>query len=177
MIFYMAAKSHFTADLNSLAIDAAASPLPPPFLPWMMPNVSSCHQVCLWDACLAVLFETVGCSDVHRRADAMCLCTRALGACVDAVVKMGGNFAAAGGEDTQGRTRSPWHIEACIHFLAGVPAVISAAVAAGDVDDDKMVAACRVMEEWMCDDAACVALVWLFALPAAGVKFNMKINL
>ena len=76
------------------------------------------------------------------------------------------------GEENQGRRRSPWHIEACIHFLAGVPAVISAAVAAGDVDDDKMVAACRVMEEWMCDDAACVALVWLFALPSAGVTFS-----
>ena len=171
MIFYISAASLFTADLNSLAIDAAAAPLPPPFLPWMMPNVSSCHHVCLWDTCLAVLFEAVGSSDVHGRAHKMCLCTRALGACVDAVVTMGGNFAAAGGEDTQGRTRSPWHIEACIHFLAGVPAVISAAVAAGDVDDDKMVAACRVMEEWMCDDAGCVALVWLFALPAAGVKF------
>ena len=59
-------------------------------------------------------------------------------------------------------------MEACVHVLSAVPGVITAAVAAGYVDDDKLVAVCLVMEEWMCDDATCTALVWLLALPSAG---------
>ena len=59
-------------------------------------------------------------------------------------------------------------MEACVHILSAIPGVIAAAVAAGYVDDDKLVAVCVVMEEWLCDDAACTALVWLLALPSAG---------
>ncbi len=169
---YITSESLFTSDLNSLAVDAVVPPLPLPFLPWMLPNVSSRHQNCAWDACLAVLFEMMAISDAQRRADKLHLCTRALVACVDSVVTMGGNHAAAGGDEIEGRRHSPWQMEACIHFLAGVPSLISAAVAAGDVNNDKLVAACSVMEEWMCDDAACVALVWLLALPSAGVFFS-----
>lgn len=151
--------------LGSLAVDAAPPPLPVPYLPWMAVNTPSPPLVCMWNACLAVVVHAVSTCDVRSgTALHMPVFTRALGACVDAVIAIGG----AGSESSEGRKRSLWQMEACTHALAAIPGVIAAAVAQGDVVDDKMIAVCRVMEEWMCDDAACAALVWLFALPSAG---------
>jgi hypothetical protein len=98
----------------------------------------------------------------------MPLYSRALCACVDAVIALGAGLSASAGTETGVKRGGLWQMEACVHILSGVPGVISAATTSGDVDDDKMIAACRVMEEWMCNDATCAALMWLLALPSAG---------
>ncbi len=162
---FVAMSSSLFAALVSLAVDAAPPPLPVPYLPWMAANPPSPPLVCMWNACLAVVVHAVSTCNVHSSmAFHMPVFTRALGACVDAVIVIG----SAKGESSEGRKRSLWQMEACVHVLAAIPGVITAAAAQGDVDDDKMIAVCRVMEEWMCDDSACAALVWLFALPSAG---------
>jgi hypothetical protein len=132
-----------------------------------IPAASAASQACAWNACLAVVVDAV-----KSRGDGSCqlpVLTRALSVCVDAVVALG----RSSGTSTEGdrgkwRSSSIWQMEACIHLISSVPAVISAATAAGDVHNDQLISACRVVEEWMCDDAACVALVWLMALPSAG---------
>jgi hypothetical protein len=158
------------AVLDSLAVDAALPPLPAPYLPWMISNTSS-HLVCMWNACLAVVFHAISTHEAHGGTRLqMPLYTRTLGACLDAVIAMG---RAAGGEGSAGRRSSLWQLESCVHLLSCVPGVITAATASGEVDDDKMIAVCRVMEEWMCDDPACAALVWLLAMPTAGVSLSL----
>ena len=158
------------AVLDSLAVDAALPPLPAPYLPWMISNTSS-HLVCMWNACLAVVSHAISTHEAHGGTRLqMPLYTRTLGACLDAVIAMG---RAAGGEGSAGRRSSLWQLESCVHLLSCVPGVITAATASGEVDDDKMIAVCRVMEEWMCDDPACAALVWLLAMPTAGVSLSL----
>ena len=157
------------AALNSLAIDAALRALPAPYLPWMIAETSSLPLVCMWDACLAVVIHASGTSDVcDTSSKHMPLYTRALCACVDAVIALGAGLSGSAGAETGVKRGGLWQMEACVHILSGVPGVISAATASGDVDDDKLIAACRVMEEWMCNDATCAALMWLLALPSAG---------
>jgi hypothetical protein len=85
---------------------------------------------------------------------------------------MGAGMCSAAGAEMGAKGSSLWQMEACLHLLSGIPGVVSAAVTSGEVDDDKLVAACRVMEEWMCDDATCTALMWLLALPSAGVTLS-----
>jgi hypothetical protein len=87
---------------------------------------------------------------------------------VEAVIALGAGLSDSAGAEHGVKRESLWQMEACVHLLSGVPGVIAAATASGDIDDDKMVAACRVMEECMCYDATCAALMWLFALPSAG---------